>query len=278
MKGRLQLVGTCSLLVCGAISLAVPHSVRAQDLQATAVATSVRIDEGARDGDIIAFNDSTGTYRLAQGVGDIRIAGVVTMDPLLHFTVEDGAEGSVPLVRFGEAVVNVSDAGGHIRAGDLVTSSEQAGIGIRAPSDTDVYVLGVALEDMQSIEGEAGQVLYGRVPVALRIGPASAMTGMVMASTTPPAAVQQQPENQTTQRLDLIMLFRYLLAAIVAFGAMVAALRSFGGSLSQSIISVGRNPLAKSSITSMLIWNSILIVLVSSLGLAIGAAIILLPR
>ena len=47
--------------------------------------------------------------------------------------------------------------------------------------------------------------------------------------------------------------------------------------MTQSIISVGRNPLAKASILSMVLLNSVLIIIVSVIALIIGAVIIYAP-
>jgi hypothetical protein len=99
-------------------------------------------------------------------------------------------------------------------------------------------------------------------------------------SATGAGTVQDSTADGTAQdqsSFDYVMIFRYVLAAAVALAAIVIALRSFGGTLSQSIISVGRNPLARGTILSMMLWNTFLIFLVSGAGLAIGVAILFFP-
>jgi F0F1-type ATP synthase membrane subunit c/vacuolar-type H+-ATPase subunit K len=75
----------------------------------------------------------------------------------------------------------------------------------------------------------------------------------------------------------MFKVFRYSLAAIVAALAILVAARRFGDTFSQSVISVGRNPLARSQIRSMVVWNSFLIILISCVGFGISALIIFVP-
>jgi len=78
------------------------------------------------------------------------------------------------------------------------------------------------------------------------------------------------------QRATWFQWFRYILGAGVAIASTVLALRRFGELFSQSIISVGRNPLARRQIRGILVWNAVLILLVSSVGFGVGIAVIVL--
>jgi F0F1-type ATP synthase membrane subunit c/vacuolar-type H+-ATPase subunit K len=116
-------------------------------------------------------------------------------------------------------------------------------------------------------------IQYGRVPVALRMGL------YLPESDVRTATVTQNIINgaETNSReADYFNIFRYILAALVALAAIIIALRSFGGTLAQSVISIGRNPLARKTIISMMLWNSFLIVVVSGVGLGLAIAILLL--
>ena len=180
---------------------------------------------------------------------------------MLHVTSGEVGQGSVPIVRFGEAYVNVSTQTGEVHAGDLVTTSRVAGVARRAARAEATYIVGIALDtmtyDTPPAEAAPDGVRYGRVPVALHLGFYDADEAEA-ASSTVPAVVVPPDEEKVIEKsgIDLMMLFRYILAALVALLALIIALRSFGGSLSQSIISVGRNPLAKSYILSMMFWNT----------------------
>ena len=70
---------------------------------------------------------------------------------------------------------------------------------------------------------------------------------------------------------------RYLLATLIAVGSIYAAFRNFGSNITSSIVSVGRNPLAKTSIQFMVLLNAALIVLVSVAGIALSLVVLFIP-
>ena len=67
---------------------------------------------------------------------------------------------------------------------------------------------------------------------------------------------------------------KYLLATLVVVGSIYVAFRNFGSNLRDSIVSVGRNPLAKPAIQSMVVINTILVVVVTAVGLFIGLMVL----
>jgi hypothetical protein len=127
-------------------------------------------------------------------------------------------------------------------------------------------------------------VRFGRVSVALEIGYAQENTKSEQAdfadekevalgatSTIESATLQQDEKND----LDTMVLIKYLLGAFIALLAILVALRYFGSFFKESIVAVGRNPLAHSQVRSILIWNTMMIILIGGAGLLIGVVIIL---
>jgi hypothetical protein len=204
--------------------------------------------------------------------------GVVVDDPLLYVAGNEELPGARPIIRHGEATVNATTLGGVIRAGDLVSTSPLAGLAQRVPRDKGVYIVGIALDDMQLSTTTRADipdtVRYGTVPVALRMGLYLPDAGS--GSSTSTEEVKVGIGNVDELGIEYFSLFRYILAAIVALAAIVIALRSFGGTLAQSVISIGRNPLARKTIISMMLWNSFLIIIVSGVGLGLAIAILVL--
>jgi hypothetical protein len=251
----------------------------------TTVAVPIVVEGTARDGDIIAYDPRTGTYHVSKSTGDENVFGVIVDDPVLYMESDvSERQGARPVVRQGEAVVNVSTAAGVIRAGDLVTTSSIPGTGQRASRDDIGYILGFAIEDMfvSSNEVTVGDMVaqLGNVPVALRIGPHLSEKGVSFIASTSIEGFHQHPDGEfdtAAGSIDLFKVLRYILAAVVALTAMIISVRRFGDTFTQSVISVGRNPLARPQIRSILFWNALLIVLVSGVGFAIAAAIILFP-
>lgn len=271
-----------ALFYCGS-SLTVAYA----SLGGTAVATSFEVVGGAMHGDIVSYNPSNETFAKSAKVGDEQLFGVVVSDPIL-FVGSNTATSQVPIVRDGEAEVAVSTLGGPIEVGDYITTSRIEGVGQRVNANRRIYVLGVALEHFGADAPGASfalvgteQVAVGQILVALRMGfYVPEFEDSALKGSTGDAADAGQSNTvlgALNEENRSFMVVRYILAALVTFSAIVIALRSFGGSLSDSIVSVGRNPMARSYILSMMLWNSMLILVVSGVGLALGAAIIIYP-
>lgn len=226
-------------------------------------------------GDLISLDRTSQTLHISNVTGDSTLFGVMVFNPVITLR---SAGADVPIVTSGEAVVNVTTLGGVISPGDLITTSSIAGKGQLA-SSTDAFVVGMALAAFPSatstrVAGK-GSVVAGSIPVLLEIGPYPNPTRGT--STPSPVVPGLVSASKSSSGVSVPTFLRYLLAAIVAVGSIVVAFRNFGSSINDSIISVGRNPLAKSSIQSMVILNAALIALVSAGGLFIGFAILFLP-
>lgn len=224
-------------------------------------------------GDIVVFNPNTRNYRLARKVADPSLYGVVVASPLL--VLEDSKSGGVPIVTSGEAYVNVTALSGPIHVGDYVTSSSIPGVGGLA-SSTDAYIVGTALEPFSgasttsAFQAIPGSTPEGSILVLLSIGPRPAAPNL-SASQTP------LPVSSRTASSMVLQVIRYVLAALITVGSIYAAFRNFGSNITSSIVSVGRNPLAKTSIQFMMLLNAALIVLVSVAGIALSLVVLFAP-
>lgn len=249
----------------------------------TTVASSLIVDGDVRDGDVISYSPEENTYHSSATYADEMLYGVVVLDPVLTLSsnTEGVVENGVPVVRYGEAVVNVSTLGGVVRAGDLLTTSVLEGYAQRVSREDGPYILGFAIEDMTST-GETADVdgttvTLGKVPVALRIGPHVTKEGAELISSSTLLGQGGIVQMQEQGGFDTFKLVRYVMASLVAALTILVATRRFGDTFSQSVVSVGRNPLARSQIRSMVIWNSILIIIISAVGFGISALILFLP-
>jgi hypothetical protein len=70
------------------------------------------------------------------------------------------------------------------------------------------------------------------------------------------------------------MMFRYVLGAIIALAGVIVALRRFGDTFTQGVVSVGRNPLARKHIRSIMLWNSLSILFAGGVAFTAGMFII----
>jgi len=280
--------GALVVLLCGVLGTLHESIARAEDMLGTAVATPVAVPSGARDGDILSYDAASNSYVLSDISEHEAMYGVVVEDPAFYVTDATIASSStvLPVVRSGEVIVNVSTLGGDIQPGDLVTSSELAGHGKRADRATAHQALGFALgaptydTPARTADVDGVVVRLGRVPVALRIGPVvpGVLTDLAASSSAFEALLNRDTLAQEEGKsIDVFKIFRYTLGASVVLAGMVIALWRFGDMFTQGVVSVGRNPLAKAQVRSVLLWNGLLLLLVSGVGLAIGLTIILLP-
>lgn len=278
------ILGACCMFVACA-----PVHATSLDEAAT-LASPLLITGDVTDGDIVVYDDELDVYRPSERYGEENLYGVVVDDPVLFLGETDPAglaTNTRPVVTYGEVYVNASDIEGDIRPGDLVTSSRVIGRAQRFSRDDSGMILGFALDaaaygpESLAIKVDDVTVRLGKVLVTLRPGYYDAdrdrdkkideLLEQIGTATSAGANGEKEGEG-----FDTFLLFRYILGSFVAITAVVLALRRFGDLFAQSIISVGRNPLARAQIRSILVWNAVLIVIVSGVGLGIGVAIIAL--
>ena len=251
------------------------------------VASPALVEGTVNNHDIISYGSEQNVFRASRSFADESMFGVIVDDPVLYMESQSFLdEGARPVVRYGEVIVNVSTLGGEIMPGDIITTSLIPGVGQRTNPKDASYILGFALEGMtsqgESVEFEGKEYLLGTVPITLRIGPYLTKEGIEFVSSGKDyeSVIANIAKNEMTSNEDEVnafKVFRYLLAAVVAITSLIVSVSRFGETFKQGVVSIGRNPLARSQIRSILFWNVLLIVLVTGAGLGIAAAIILFP-
>lgn len=219
-------------------------------------------------GDIVVYDRDTLVYRLSYKEEDADVVGVTVETPT--FLLDDGTS-NVPVIKTGEALVNVVALDAPIVPGDYLTTSSVIGKAKRArPEDT--FLLGIALSSYsglpEEVVGDEGGVPYGRVPVLLAVGHVSKVQEII-------SAEPQGTEGVT--EATILNVIQYIVAGFIAVGSVYIAFRNFGPNLKEGVLSIGRNPLARTSIQSMVALNIVLIGLISVGGLFVSLAILLLP-
>lgn len=265
--------------------------VFAQSEDFATVASPVQIEGNVNDHDIVSYGIENNVYRASRSFADESMFGVVVDDPVLYMDSETARTDDVrPVVRYGEVLVNVSNLGGEIKAGNLITTSIISGVGQRTEMQDAPYILGFALEDMtpngNSFDHEGKEVLFGTVPITLRIGPFLTKEGIDFISSGQDfeSYINEITKSNTlsnvvsnTNNASAFKVFRYILATVVAVTSLIVSITRFGDTFKQGVISIGRNPLARSQIRSIMIWDVLLVVLVTVGGFGVATAIILFP-
>lgn len=258
--------------------------VKAQGNQFGIAYTYNIVDEEIEDGDIIGMNVNGEMVRVNVAY-DERIFGIYVEDPTMVLRTD---ESYSPVIRDGDAYVNVTTINGDIAIGDFITSSEIAGKGMYAGGTQSGKVVGVAMESFNSEDGVKQtvevnernelvqkEIAFGKIKVALGIGPApvSSVTqrggflGLVAQLGFDILKALQGSEGTAK-------LLRYIMAALVAIATLAFSFFTFGRNITKGIESIGRNPLAKLQIQSMIVLNLVLIALVTVGGVILTLIIV----
>lgn len=235
------------------------------------VSTHIVEGENISYGDIVSRTHKDDIFRLSAIRSDKNLFGVIVDNPIILYKRNDT---SVPIAETGQVLINVTTINGPIFVGDALTSSSVIGKAQKA-SEEDAFIVAVALESFSgtdapaiSINNNGEEIKLGQIKATLAIGPSFV------------EATKEQKESEVDILLGtatVLNVIQYLVAAFVSIGSVFIAFRSFMPNLRDGVISVGRNPRAKSSIKSMVVLNSVLILLVSFAGFLLGIAIILIP-
>lgn len=225
------------------------------------IATTVTLPDGsATPGMVVRFDESTNRYALSQTPYDGAVYGVVGERPAIVYVT---ASNTVPVVTQGVSAVLVDvTAHGPIARGDVLTTSDRVGSAMRADLETD-NVFAIALEDLSSGQGlvfaEVG-VARAREVQAQRRATEAALAAALLEGTG-----------------DTVGTSRLIVAAVVALSALGFLLWSFRSILNSGVLSVGRNPRARSSVVFMSLSSMTMVLLLVGVVVFIALAILVLP-
>ena len=287
LNGRIRTIGKTAfftvlpIVVFAASITMAPSAARAQ-FYGNAIATTQHISGGTpQSGDVVSFNPQTNIFYLTRIVADKNIVGVVASNPILLLS---GTGGGTPVVTSGQTVVNVSTANGPISMGDYLTSSIFVGVAEKA-SSTAQYIIGTALSTFPSstttrtatTHTATSSFTTGQVQVLLSIGPNPTLVAGITNKNSDQMVNTNTKEATAAGAAIIFRIVKYILAALITAGTIYVAFRTSKSAMNSSIISIGRNPLAKQSIRSILFADTAIIVLISVVGLAMALALVLMP-
>jgi hypothetical protein len=204
---------------------------------------------------------------------DDRMHGVVVSANDAPFTLSTEGEQTFVATK-GRFEAFVSNENGVLQPGDYVSISRVGGIGMKA-SDKDPYIIGKAVN---GFDGETGvlsttdiddggvakKVSIGRVLVDVGVG-GNPLLKPTQANL--PGILQRAAET-IAQKSPINPIRIYISLALLIAATAVAGVLLYSG-VKSAIISIGRNPLSKKSITKGLlqvIMTSIIILLLGIFG------------
>jgi len=204
---------------------------------------------------------------------DERMHGVVVSQNDAPFTLSSEEEKTFVATK-GRFEVFVSNENGPIQVGDFIAVSRVAGIGMKA-KDLEPYIIGKAISGFDgetavlsntTIEdgGEQKKVAIARIQVDIGV---SGNPLLKPTQANLPGFLQKVAET-VAQKSPINPLRIYISLVILIASTAVASILLYSG-VKNGLISIGRNPLTKKSITKSLlqvIMTSIIILLLGIFG------------
>ena len=205
--------------------------------------------------------DGSGKVISVDQTSEERVFGVVVAPSASSLSLS-AASGQVQVVTSGRAEVFVTMAGGAIKLGDSIAVSQISGVGMKAT--TSGRVIGVAQADFTSPSPRG----LGEIPVEIQVTnftPPTTGGGAIIAVQNLANSLAGRPVASTRLLAALVILFIGVVSSTVL---LYAAVRN-------SIVAIGRNPLARTAIFRGL--AQILAVIIAILTVS-GLAIYLVIR
>jgi hypothetical protein len=227
-------------------------------------AISIEFDEeGGNPGEIVSYIE--GKYVLSKSEYDVHMYGVIVESPaILLDDIGIDAARSRKVVFSGETLVKVTNKYGQIKRGDIITSSNEAGIG-RLATDTGM-VLGKSMEDFSpETTDTVGEIL-------VNVG----ITQFFPTMTVKRNLLEALRAGVQAPFISPLSSMRYLLAAIVVAGSFIIGFSTFGKVSGGSVEALGRNPLASRAIKSAVVFNFMLTFVVMAIGLTLAYLVLVL--
>lgn len=260
--------GGLSLIIGLALATSIAVGAAESD---NAISQSFVSKQSLSTGMVVSFatGNNEGTVEAATTNSVKRLAGIVGEKQLVELS--DG-QGSTQVVVSGRVLTLVSNLNGDIKAGDKITPSPIAGVGMKAQNTT--HVVGVVQADWSTAEnitsrqvkasnGSTKTVKVGLLPV--QVGISYYQAGGSSDDSYIPTFLQRTADDIAGHRVDPL---RILITGLVFMLGIGAAGIIFYSSISSSIISIGRNPLS-----SPTIWRSLLEAGVAGLAVVLATFI-----
>ena len=264
------------VIAISVVILSIPFSSGISAQSDYTIAKSYQIEGETSDGDVIVL-DKDGNPKLGKALSDGKFLGVVELIPRIVYrkgsadsaTNEAELEGT-SIIQYGEVEVNTTMESGAILPGDLIGMSSIPGKAQKAGTSVK-DVIGVALGayDGAEVLGTAGpdNTEYGSVLILIQ--PGSAVIDPNLGSFLD--RILLSVIQNVDQAEGSALVIRYILGFLIVLTSLITTFTTMGRNITKGIESIGRNPLAKVQIQTMIVLNVVLIAIIN-----IGAVVMAL--
>jgi hypothetical protein len=246
----------------------------AQPIAAQSVTQGYKSDSLLQRGTTVSLDAEDSSLVVAvTKENEARIHGVVVASNDSSFTLSEQEEQTF-VATVGRFEALVSTEGGIIQQGDFLTVSSISGI-MKKAAEIDRYTIGKAIESftgeqdiisvtsLSDTAGKENPVTIGRIVVDLNVGSNPLLRP---AATNLPEFLKNSTDLISGKEVSPVRIYVGLFILLAA--SSVSATLLYSG-IKSSIISIGRNPLSKKSITKSLlqiIFTAIIIFLMGIFG------------
>ena len=265
---KLAAMGLASLMLMiaitpGVVAAAISQGYRSND--SLVAGTLVSADKSDQDGLVIPANIDNAD----------KLVGIVVAEQDATLSVTNPSD-SLQVATNGTAQALVTDIGGEIKAGDSITASPVSGVGMKA--NDNVKIVGVAQADakfngkttqVKNKDGKEETFKVGTVPVVIQVS----------------FYVPETKKSPIPEQLQLFVdsiagkqvpIERLVASAAIVLAAVITIAILLYSAIHNSMISIGRNPLAQGSIYRGL-WQVIITSFILFI-VALGSAYFVLTR
>lgn len=238
-----------------------------KDINAQITSTGIAIPIEIKDtnsvveGNIICSGE--GGYELCATAYNTEMLGVVSNSPAAALEYEDKTN-IVLVLTSGTAVTKVTASGGEISKGNLITTSDNPGVGQLAGKNG--YVLGTAMEDYKPANSND----VGEIRVAINIHPAAGLSGPRSELLT------VLREGLSAPLFEPLASLRYILAALILLLAFILGFAYFGRVSKTGVEAIGRNPLASRVIQTSVLMHVLITIVIILIGFGMAYLILIL--
>jgi hypothetical protein len=195
-------------------------------------------------GALVSFRASDSSkVALATTTSADYLAGIVDINPLVTIS---GENQEIDVVLSGTTNALVSDINGPIRAGDKITASPIAGVGMLATADSQIVgtaQAGLKNGEIQNITDRSGnqhRVRIGNVPVQVGVAYYQAPGSNFL-----PPFIQSVANSIAGRQVSLIRVLLSTVLLLLSFTIVAVLIYT---SVRSAMTSLGRNPLAAKAI------------------------------
>jgi hypothetical protein len=256
------------------MAFVIPLSVYA----ATTISQGYSTSDTLSIGSIVSISDKSPDQVVAATSSNVNnLIGVVINNDSSLLSVSNGANNQVQVATNGLASVLVSDINGAVVQGDQITASPIKGVGMKAT--TNAKVVGIA--QTSASDGQSKTDTYTddqRKKQSISLSQIQVLVGVAYFYAQPdktliPQAIQNLANALAGKKVDSLPIIISAVIFIVTIIIVVAIIFSM---IRNSIISVGRNPMAQSAVYRDVIQLSALVL--GILAVAVIAIYFILTR